>query len=144
MYFLRNSNNTDIETKIYYPYVYSTDIIDTIAIYNCNTMQNIKPFKGQKGHWFNVNIPAKDSVILHIKYKHKHNDSAATYILLSTQYWKKPFIKADYTLRVKNGIEVNKLFLPVDSTWQKNNYQYYYWQKFSYMPQSNFTVDFKK
>ncbi len=142
MYFISNKNNKQGRTKIFYPYVYNTNIIDTISIYNCNTMEYIKPFKGKKGHWFNLAIPANDSVVLHIKYSHRHNDSTVTYILLSTQYWEKPFIKADYTLRVKTGITVNKLFLPVDTTWHKPPYQYYQWQKFNYMPKTDFIVNF--
>ena len=141
MYFLRN-NSKPGKTKIYYPYIYSTDIIDTILVYNCNTMEYLDTFTGKKGHWFDLEIPANDSVVLHIKYSHVHNDSSVTYILLSTQYWKKPFIQADYTLRVKSGIEIKNLFLPVDTSWTEQSYQYYQWQRFNYMPKTDFIIDF--
>lgn len=143
MYFLKNSNNKPVQTKIFYPYIYDASTIDTISIYNCNTMEFIEPFKGKKGHWFNLNIPANDSVVLHIKYNHLHNDSTVTYILLSTQFWKKPFVQADYTLRVKEGVEVERLFLPIDTTWVETKYIYYSWQKFNYMPQTDFVINFK-
>jgi hypothetical protein len=80
-------------------------------------------------------------VLLHIKYNHKHNDTLVTYILLSTQYWKKPFNQADYTLRVMDVIEIEKLFLPVDTTWVESNYTYYQWRRCNHMPATDFTID---
>jgi hypothetical protein len=142
MYFLRNGDEKPVKTKIFYPYVYDTKLIDTLSVYNCNTMEYLRTFTGKKGHWFNLEVAASDSVLLHIKYNHKHNDTLVTYILLSTQYWKKPFNQADYTLRVMDVIEIEKLFLPVDTTWVESNYTYYQWRRCNYMPATDFTIDF--
>lgn len=143
MYFLRNESTKDLSTNIYYPYVYETEQIDSIAIYNCNTMEYISPFAGKKGHWFKLSIPASDSVVLHIKYQHQHNKHEATYILTTTQFWKHPFQVADYTLRVKDSIAIEKLFLPADTTWKQHGYQYFYWKRFDYMPEYDFKVEFQ-
>jgi hypothetical protein len=143
MYFIRNLSPQVQSTSIYYPYVYETEEIDSISIYNCNTMEYLEPFAGKKGHRFKLTIPASDSVLLHIKYNHKHNGKEATYILSTTQFWKHPFQVADYTLRVTNDIKINQLFMPADSSWKSLAYTYYYWKRFNYMPEHDFKLEFQ-
>jgi len=142
MYFIRNLTNQDQSTGIYYPYIYETEIIDSISVYHCNTMQFIEPLPGKKGHQFNITIPASDSIILHIKYNHLHNQKDVTYILSTTKFWNHPFQMADYTLRIKEEVCIDKLFLPSDSTWKDNQYRYYFWKRYNYMPVSDFVVHF--
>lgn len=144
MYFLRNYADSDRETRLFYPYIYETDFIDTLSIYNCNSGVFEEAQKGKKGHWLPVKVPASDSVVLHIKYSHSLPKDSVTYILLSTKAWGKPFEQADYVLRVDKGIEVQKLFLPPDTVYVDSNYHYYQWQRKNFMPASDFTVYYKK
>jgi hypothetical protein len=144
MYFISNTGKKELTTTIYYPYVYPTGNIDTISVYNCNTMEYMPVFAGQKGHWFKLFVPEIDTVVLHIKYSHKHNDSLATYILTTTKYWKKPFQVADYTLRAARELKVNDLFEKPDTSWADSFYRYYYWMRHQYMPKKDFTVKFEK
>jgi hypothetical protein len=143
MYFIRNQSDKVLETPIIYPYIYDTKIIDTISVYNCNTMQYLDVHKETKSHRFILKIPANDSVVLHIKYSHRHNRKDVTYILMTTHAWGRAFEQADYTLRVKSGIKIKQLFLPPDSTWSENNYTYYHWERNNFMPESDFNVTFE-
>ncbi len=142
MYFMRNTSNQNINTPIVYPYVYATDSIEGISVYNCNSMLPLETHEGNKSHWFTLQMNASDTAVLHIKYHHRHNKNNVTYILLTTKAWHRPFEQADYTLRVKKGIQVEQLFLPADKSWDEGEYTYYHWERRNYMPKTDFTVKF--
>ncbi|HAN00676.1 MAG TPA: hypothetical protein DCQ26_18940 [Marinilabiliales bacterium] len=143
MYFLRNPNTKPGTTRILYPYVYETSQIETISVVNLLTMKKLDVLPVKKGHSFQLQVPGNDSVVLHIKYSHQHDGTRATYILTTTKFWHRPFDEADYTLRVKKGIVVEKLFLPPDTTWIDLDYIYYHWKRRNFMPESDFTIEFR-
>jgi len=142
MYFIRNNADKAISTHLFYPYIYDTSVIDSISVYNCNTMQSLDVLEGKKGHRFNLAIPANDSAVLNIRYNHLHNHHSVTYILTSTRFWGRAFNEADYTLRVQKGIKPTQLFMSPDTLWSDNEYLYYYWKRFQFMPDKDFIVEF--
>lgn len=146
-YWFTNQSSLLDEQLIYFPFGV-TDVketVDSIEIYNI--LAGMSPRineTGNKGSFFNLNVPYRDTAVIRIKYRQKIISDSVMYILRSTQYWKKPLESAEYKLRIGKQMVMTGFSVQPDKVYSIGNENIYHWKRIDFMPEKDLIFHFRK
>jgi hypothetical protein len=143
VYHFCNVGEKDIKTQLFYPFPDSTmELIDTIIINDMKTKQIIPYQKGHSGVFFGISVNAYGQASYRVFFRQRLAGQKFTYILTSTESWGRALEFANFELQVPENLKVNSLSYPPDTSFMKDNLQYYFWKKEDFMPERDFEVNF--
>jgi hypothetical protein len=139
IYSFYNKSDREINQSILFPFAVKTSAIDSIKITNLNTSKKIHFSRLENTVSFDFTLLPKDTVDIHIFYRQK-TVIKNTYIITSTQSWKKPLKAAVYTLTTPMQMEIGSFSYPPDEKEIINGKVQYLWEKKEFMPSFDFDV----
>jgi len=98
--------------------------------------------QSEKGAMFKLLIPPGGELAYRIAYGQKPVSGEATYIITTTQYWKKPFEFAKYSFSYPDDLSLDFISIPPDSTSISNEKTHQYWEMENFMPEVDFIFKF--
>ena len=134
-----NQHSTAQAQSIIFPFATDTRFIDSIRIFNLTTFQAVEFKRLSNAVSFIVQVPAHDTVDLHLFYR-QPAASQNNYIITSTQSWGEPLEKAVYTLTTPATTTISSFSYQPDSTVYSQGKRYYYWHKRNFMPEKDFQL----
>lgn len=135
VYFFANTSDKDIVFPIFFPFAKNADSIIVKQVFNISYSQNLDYQFKQNGILFSLPVLANDTVYVNIAYS-QQTKKENTYILSSTQAWKKPLTQADYTLKTDASVSIVGFSYPPD----KQSETIYYWNKTNFYPEKEFII----
>jgi hypothetical protein len=142
IYVFTNNTSDQINQNIIFPFASESRVIDSMRLYNLKTQQQISFQKQNKSIAFGIQILPHDTLEINIFYRQPVSKKNV-YILKSTQTWKKPLIKAVYSLTAKKDIKIDSFSFEPDTMKTENDKKIYYWEKHNFMPEKDFEVIIK-
>jgi hypothetical protein len=142
-YHFCNTGEKDIQTPLFYPFPENTmELIDSISIRDLKTNEVIAYREAKSGVFFNISVRAYGQSSYRVYFRQRLVDKKFTYILTSTESWNRPLEFANFELQIPEYLKVDSLSYPPDTSFMKNNFQYYFWKKKDFMPGKDFEVFF--
>ena len=138
-----NLGEKDFKVPLFYPFPENTrELIDSIMIKD-GKADTALPFReGRSGILFPISVKSYGQAAYRVYFQQKFIEKRFTYILTSTESWGRALEFANFELQVPAGISVDSLSYPPDSTFIKNDIQYFFWKKKDFMPERDFEVFF--
>lgn len=142
IYSFSNSSKERITRQIIFPFACTINKIDSVKILDLNTLQMLPYKKMSNAVAFEISIPPKDTLDIHIFYRQKAGRKN-TYILTSTQTWGKPLDYAYYTFCASKETVIDSFSYSPDAVKVVGNDKCYHWEKHDFLPTRNFEVFIK-
>jgi hypothetical protein len=144
LYYFRNLTDKEVKQMLFYPFpdVERYGEIAYIRVTPQNDTTSMLATQSEKGAMFKLLIPPKEEVAYRISYGQKPISDEATYIITTTQYWKKPFEFAKYSFSFPNNISLDSISIPPDSVTSSDGNTRYYWEREGFMPEVDFIFHF--
>lgn len=148
IYYFKNSSPDTIKQYMLYPFPENEELgqitsVEGSSVYPERDPDIIRNFNQKAAH-FRLRIYPEDTAVIHIVYKQEIKNNKVEYILTSTQAWRSPLKKADFTLKVPINIKIDSLSYNADSLCCFENYLLYKWYFKDFMPDRNFYVSFSE
>jgi hypothetical protein len=143
VYHFCNVGEKDIKTSLFYPFPGQTrEMIDTLDIRDLKTDQVIPYRDGKAGVFFVISVPAYGQAAYRVYFRQRLEEKHFTYILTSTESWGRSLEFANYELQIPGNLSLDSLSYPPDSSYYRNNIQYFIWKKKDFLPDRDFDVQF--
>ncbi|GHU73040.1 hypothetical protein FACS189413_16990 [Bacteroidia bacterium] len=142
IYSFRNLTDKANNQCIIFPFAVETPQIDSINIINLNNLSRISFLHLKKAVAFEINLLPYDTVDVNIFYKQQTVEKN-TYIVTSTQSWRRALKKAVYTLTSALPIDESRFSYPFISKEIRDNKMFYHWEETDFMPDKEFEVFIK-
>jgi hypothetical protein len=139
IYSFYNPADKTVNQRILFPFSEETAAIDSINIIDLNHLSRIPFQRLNKMIAFFVNLPPRDTVDIHIFYRQETAEKN-TYIITSTQLWKRPLKKAVYTLTSSIPVDEAQFSYPFLSKGKRNYRYFYFWEMTDFLPDKEFEV----
>ncbi len=138
-----NLGQNDIKTPLFYPFPDSTlELIDSLVITDLKADTLVPYREGRSGIFFPVTVKAYGQAAYRVDFRQRLVEQHFTYILTSTETWGRALEFANFELQVPAGITVDSLSYTPDSSFIKNDIQYFFWKKKDFKPKKDFLVLF--
>jgi hypothetical protein len=138
-----NVSEKDIQTPLFYPFPENTmDLVDSIVIRDMKTNEIIQYKEGKSGIFFDISVKAYGQATCRVYFRQQVAEKKFRYILTSTESWGRALDFANFELQVPEYIKIDSLSYPPDTSFIKDNLQYYYWKIKDFMPRKDFEVFF--
>ena len=143
VYHFCNVGKEEIKTALFYPFPGNTmELIDSILIRDFKTGEVIPFRQGKSGVYFEILVKSYGQASYWVFFRQKLADHRFKYILTSTESWGRSLEFANFDLQVPVSLKVDSFSYPPDSSYIKNDFQYYLWKKKDFMPDKDFEVIF--
>jgi hypothetical protein len=144
-YYFRNTSDQTRNYVIAYP-VRSNNTpkpIDTIMVFDQDYPAQLLQVEIRDTlATFAITLSPHSVKSIKVFYRQRHNQREARYILLTTNFWEKPFEKADYSLAVRKNIRIDDFSIKPDSRVDFGETEIFYWNRENFMPETDFEVKF--
>jgi len=141
-YYFKNTIDKAFIVPISYPFPNSSSVVDSSWVYNCISLNNVPFYTGKNDLSFVIYVLPKDSPVIRIGYRERHNGHIARYILTTTKYWNRPLLEASYSLFVPPYITITRFSYKPDTSIINNNGTLYLFRKKNFMPIIDFEIAF--
>ena len=145
-YYFKNPSNKPLARRLYYPFIINKDMPfpDSVSVVD-SLNGDIIPFaRSDSGVSFTINIPAKSIVIYVVNYYQQTPAKKMEYILTTTQTWGKPFVQAEYIVRLLPHLKLIFCSLPLKLKNDNLKNPQFYVKKENYMPDKNLLIKWKE
>jgi hypothetical protein len=143
IYHFCNVGKEEIRTPLFYPFPENTmELIDSLVIFNSNTNEIMSQRKGKSGVFFDILVPSYGQASYRVFFRQKLTDHHFKYILTSTESWGRALEFANFELQTPEYINIDSLSYPPDTSFIKNDLQYFFWKKKDFMPELDFEIFF--
>jgi hypothetical protein len=139
IYSFYNPTDKAVNQRILFPFAEETEKIDSINVTDLNNLNKISFRCLDKAIAFFISLTPYDTVDIHIFYR-KKVAAKNSYILTSTQTWKRPLEKAVYTLTSSLPINEKQFSYPFLSKEIINDNYCYFWEMTNFLPDKEFEV----
>jgi hypothetical protein len=139
IYSFCNPADIEINQQILFPFAVNTSPIDSIRVINLSSYEKVPFERLKKAIGFNFTIAPGDTVDINIFYR-QELAIKNTYVITSTQSWKKPLETAVYTLSTPLEMKIESFSYLPDSKEVSNGKMLYRWTKNNFMPKQEFEV----
>lgn len=112
-----------------------------VSLLNTHTTIEFSWVKDSTSILISCEIKGKTPVL--IAYTQKIPSNRAHYILTSTQSWKQPLKKAEFTLITHSGLFIRDFSISPDTSYIRGNQTLYHWHRENFMPDRDLDIDFK-
>jgi hypothetical protein len=146
LYYFRNLTDKEVKQMLFYPFpdMEKYGEIAYIRVSPQNDTTSMLATQSDKGAMFKLQIPPNEEIAYRISYGQKPVSGEATYIITTTQYWKKPFEFAKYSFSFHENITLNSISIQPDSIASISGKTCYYWDRESFMPEVDFIFQYSK
>jgi hypothetical protein len=142
-YYFCNTGNKDVKTQLFYPFPENTlEQIDTLMILDLDTHEVISYRKGKTGVFFGISVKAYGQSAYRIYFQQWLTGNNFKYILTSTKNWGRALEFANFELLAPVSLSIDSISYPADTSYIKDNLQFYFWKKKDFMPARDFEVAF--
>ena len=147
LYYFRNTNNKEINQRLFYPFPQDKAYGNVDSIFVINLQDSLAAINLQnnlKGSSFTIHINPDTTSIYRIGYRQKLKETKAEYILTTTQTWGIPFEQINYTLEFPKEFSLDSISYMPDSLREESDKYIFFWHKDNFMPDRNFEINYKK
>jgi hypothetical protein len=138
-----NLGQNNIKTPLFYLFPDNTlELIDSLVITDLKADTIIQYREGRSGVFFPVSVKSYGQAAYRVDFRQRLVEKHFKYILTSTETWGRPLEFANFELQVPVGLTIDSLSYPADTSFVKNNLQYFFWKKKDFMPERDFEVFF--
>jgi hypothetical protein len=142
-YHFCNIGEKDIRTALFYPFPENTMmLVDSLIITDLKTNQVIPYREGKSGVFFGIFVSAYGQSAYRVYFRQQLAEKKFKYILTSTENWGRSLEFANFELQVPVYLSIDSLSYPPDTSFIKNEIQFYQWKKKDMMPDRDFVVEF--
>jgi hypothetical protein len=143
-YHFCNVGDKEIRTQLFYSFPPNTmEQIDSLVIWNVKTIEQVPYRKGHSGVFFEISAEAYGQASYRVFFQQWLTDRYFKYILTSTETWGRALDFANFELQAPVYITIDSLSYPPDTSYVKDDIQYFFWKKKDFMPDKDFEVFFK-
>lgn len=145
-YVFKNTSDQSTTTKLLYPF-YLDEGFDYPFFYEVKAGEQDQPLQistHPRGLSFWLEIEPNASKKIWVRYSQKAPNGNFTYILTSTQAWKRPLDHAAYEIKVPLGLELQDCSLAVDSTKSFPAFLLYRIERDNYLPSRDLKIKWGK
>jgi hypothetical protein len=143
LYYFCNVGEKDIQVALFYPFPDSTmELIDSLVVEDMKTKFVIPYRDARSGVFFEIFVKAYGQSGYRVFFRQQLKEEHFRYILNSTATWGKSLEFANYELQMPLTIIPDSLSYSPDTSFIKNNTQYFQWKKMDFMPDRDFEVFF--
>jgi hypothetical protein len=139
VYSFCNREDEAVDQFLFFPFAEETVAIDSIRVVDLNKWMRIPFRRLDKMIAFSVHFLPRDTVNIHIFYRQK-TASRNTYIITSTQSWKRALEKAVYTLTSSIPVDETQFSYPFLFKEKRDDRYFYSWEMTDFLPEKEFEV----
>lgn len=146
LYYFRNLTPAALNQLLFYPFPDTEKYGDIVYIKINMEGDTVSQLATQTkaGSLFKVSIPPSNEAVYRIRYGQRFKTNEATYIILTTRQWQKPFETADYSLEVSEDLRIDHFSIEPDTLLIIDDSILYRWHRDNFMPEVDFEFRFSR
>ena len=143
IYYFCNSDSLPASTTIYYPFPVDSTLVypHYIEVVRLADRLPVSFLQKTEGITWKQKVPSRFTDSVRVVYRQRVRHRCGRYILTTTQYWKKPLERAEFTVISAAGITLDFWTFQADSVRMQNGRLVYHSHQKNFLPESDMLLE---